>query len=120
MKLKFLADESCDFAVVRCLRAAAYDVQAIMEIASGESDANIIKMAVDTGRILITEDRDFGDLVYAHQVSHGGIILIRYPSTARKDMAEIIRDLIQRKGDALTGCFVVVSPLKIRIRTRVQ
>ena len=40
--------ESCDFAVVRCLRAAAYDVEAIMEIASGESDANIIKMAVSS------------------------------------------------------------------------
>ncbi len=77
MTLKFLADESCDFAVVRCLRAAAYDVEAIMEIASVESDADIIKMAVNCGRVLITEDRDFGDLVYAHQKDHGGIILIR-------------------------------------------
>lgn len=119
MTLKFLADESCDFAVVRCLRAAAYDVEAIMEIAPGESDANIIKMAVSSGRILITEDRDFGDLVYAHQKDHGGIILIRYPSTARNDMAEIILGLVKQKGQALAGCFIVVSPLKIRIRTRV-
>lgn len=35
MKLKFLADESCDFAAVRCLRNASYDVEAIVEIASG-------------------------------------------------------------------------------------
>ena len=77
MNLKFLADESCDFAVVRCLRTANYDVEAIMEIASGESDANIIKMA------------------------------------------DAIRDLIQKKGDSLVGCFVVASPLKVRIRTRV-
>lgn len=40
MTIKFLADESCDFAIVRFLRAANYDVLAIMEIASGESDAN--------------------------------------------------------------------------------
>jgi len=119
MNLKFLADESCDFSVVRCLRTANYDVEAIMEIASGESDANIIKMAVSSGRVLITEDRDFGDLVYAHQNKHGGIILIRYPSTARKNMADAIRDLIQKKGDSLIGCFVVASPLKVRIRTRV-
>jgi predicted nuclease of predicted toxin-antitoxin system len=118
MKLKFLADESCDFAVVRSLREANYDVDAIMEIASGESDANIIKMAVSSGRILITEDRDFGDLVYAHQQTHGGIILIRYPSTARKKMADAIRDLIDQKGESLLGCFVVVSPLKVRIKTR--
>ena len=119
MKLKFLADESCDFAVVRSLRATNYDVEAIMEIASGDSDANIIKMAVTSGRILITEDRDFGDLVYAHQNKHGGIILIRYPSTARKNMADAVRDLIQQRGEDLVGCFVVVSPLKVRIRTRV-
>ncbi len=119
MTLKFLADESCDFAIVRSLRAAAYDVQAILEIASGESDVNIINMAVSSGRILITEDRDFGDLVYAHQKDHGGIILVRYPSTARNDMAEAILSLIRQKGEALTGCFIVVSPLKIRIRTRV-
>jgi hypothetical protein len=42
MNLKFLADESCDFAVVRCLRTASYDVEAIMEIASGESDAKTL------------------------------------------------------------------------------
>ena len=119
MTLKFLADESCDFAVVRCLRAAAYDVDAIMETASGASDANIIKMAVRSGRILMTEDRDFGDLVYAHQKEHGGIILIRYPSTTRRDMAATILALVKQKGEALAGCFVVVSPLKIRIRARV-
>ncbi len=55
MTLKFLADESCDFAVVRCLRAGAYDVEAIIEIASGESDASIIRMAISSGRVLITE-----------------------------------------------------------------
>jgi predicted nuclease of predicted toxin-antitoxin system len=119
MNLKFLADESCDFAVVRCLRAAGFDVEAIMEIASGESDANIIKMAVASGRILITEDRDFGDLVYAHQQEHGGITLIRYPSTARKNMAEVIRDLVLQKGETLAGCFMVVSPHKIGIRNKI-
>jgi predicted nuclease of predicted toxin-antitoxin system len=77
-------------------------------------------MAVASGRILITEDRDFGDLVYAHQQKHGGIILIRYPSTARKHMAEAIRQLVPQKGEALAGCFIiVVSPQKIRIRSKI-
>ncbi len=119
MTIKFLADESCDFSIVRFLRAANYDVQAIMEIASGESDANIIQMAVTTGRVLITEDRDFGDLVYAHQKEHGGVILIRYPSTARKGMVDSVYALIREKGEVLSGCFVVVSPMKIRIRKRI-
>jgi predicted nuclease of predicted toxin-antitoxin system len=104
---------------VRSLRGANYDVEAIMEIASGETDVNIIKMAINSGLILITEDRDVGDLVYAHQNNQGGIILIRYTSTARKNMAEAVRSLIQQRGEGLAGCFVVVSPLKVRIRTRV-
>ena len=120
MSIKFLADESCDYAVVRCLRAASYDVEAIAEIASGVSDTTVIQMAVSSGRILITEDRDFGDLVYAYQKEHGGIILIRYPVSVRQNMASSILDLVKTKGAALSGCFIVVSPLKVRIRTRLS
>jgi hypothetical protein len=63
---QFLADESCDFAVVRGLRAAGHDVLAISERARGAADQVVIAMAVAEQRILITEDTDFGQLVYAH------------------------------------------------------
>ena len=61
----FLADESCDFAVVRTLRAAGYDVLAVSERAPGARDEDVIRFATSERRILLTEDKDFGQLVFA-------------------------------------------------------
>ncbi len=61
--MRFLADESCDFAVVRALRSAGFDVVAIIEVAPGAEDSAVIDLAVREGRMLITEDKDFGRFV---------------------------------------------------------
>jgi hypothetical protein len=63
--MRFLADESCDFSVVRALRSAGHDVIAIAEISPREEDPSVMERAVGESRILITEDKDFGQLVYA-------------------------------------------------------
>jgi predicted nuclease of predicted toxin-antitoxin system len=76
--VRFLADESCDFAVVRALRAAQYDVVAVSETFSGSEDEAVIGLAVREERILITEDKDFGRLVYASLRESSGVIL--YPT----------------------------------------
>ena len=113
--LTFLADESCDFSIVRPLRQNGFDVKSISEETPGITDSDVIEMAKREGRILITEDKDFGELVYAHQRPHGGVIFIRYPSYAKKSIADVIDHLVKTKGVALIGCFVVVSPKRIRI-----
>jgi predicted nuclease of predicted toxin-antitoxin system len=114
-ELKFLADESCDFSIVRILRQNGFDVKSIAEEAPGLTDSDVIGIAKLENRILITEDKDFGELVYAHQRPHGGVIFIRYPSYAKKSIADAIDHLVKSKGETLIGCFVVVSPNKIRI-----
>ncbi len=58
--MKLVADESCAGAVIRALREAGHDVIAIAENAKGASDETVIARASDQGRVLITEDRDFG------------------------------------------------------------
>lgn len=65
MTARFLADESCDFAVVRALREAAFDVVAVVEHAPGAADDQVIALSVKEGRVLLTEDKDFGQLVFA-------------------------------------------------------
>ena len=54
--MKFLADESCDFAVVRTLRDAGYEVLAISDVSPGASDDAVIALAAQENRILLTED----------------------------------------------------------------
>jgi len=56
-KIRFLADESCDFAVVRSLRSAGYDVIAVSESCPSAPDVEVLRAAVEDKRILITEDR---------------------------------------------------------------
>ena len=60
--MQFLADESCDFAVVRSLKDAGHDVVAVAEILRGASDEVVIDLAASKRRILITEDKDFGQV----------------------------------------------------------
>jgi predicted nuclease of predicted toxin-antitoxin system len=56
---RFLVDESCDFGVVRALRAQGYDVLAISEITTRSVDRELIDQAYQESRILITEDKDW-------------------------------------------------------------
>jgi len=63
--MRFLADECCDFSVVKALITAGYDVVCVSEIRPRSDDSEVIKLAVREKRIVLTEDKDFGQLVYA-------------------------------------------------------
>ena len=63
--MRFLADESCDFAVVRALRAAGHDVAAIAEEQPGLTDQDVIPRAKSESRIVLAEDKDFGQLSFS-------------------------------------------------------
>ena len=75
--LRFLADESCDFVVVRALRSKGYDVLAVSEYMRRSDDRDLIEQSYRENRVLLTEDKDFGWLVFAsHAVSAGVIFAI--------------------------------------------
>jgi len=78
--MNFVADESCAMPVIRALREAGHDVVAIAEVARGASDDQVLERATEDKRVLITEDRDFGELVYARGRSSAGVILVRFDS----------------------------------------
>lgn len=113
--MRFLADENCDFAVVRALRAAGHDVAAVRDHAPGASDEQVIRLAQAEGRTLLTEDKDFGQLVFASHVESPGVVYFRFPANARKAMADAALTLVQRHAEKLQRRFVVVQPGRIRI-----
>ena len=115
--MRFLADESCDFAVVRTLRSAGHDVLAIAEVSPRIGDEEVLKQARDEKRVLLTEDTDFGELVYAEGLGSSGVILFRFPSTARRAMAEAALDVTNRIGEELSARFTVVQPGRVRTGT---
>lgn len=113
--MRFLADESCDFAVVRALQKAGYDVKAVAEMSPGISDEDVAALSVGEMRILITEDKDFGQMIYAKSQASAGVIFIRFPTDARLSVPDTVVRLVGEYGDRLHRRFAVVTPGRIRI-----
>jgi predicted nuclease of predicted toxin-antitoxin system len=113
--MRFLADESCDFAVVYALRKAKHDVLAVVEITPRAADSDVIRLARKQKRILLTEDKDFGQLVYASGQKALGVVFLRFPASARDIIANDMVMLVEEQKEKLFGSFVVVQPGKIRI-----
>ena len=65
--VRLVADESCDFTLVVGLRAAGHDVVAITETMSGADDEQVMALAAAERRLLLTEDKDFGQLCLLRQ-----------------------------------------------------
>jgi predicted nuclease of predicted toxin-antitoxin system len=82
--MRFLADENCDFTVIRALRAHGHDVVSVSDISPRAEDSEVINLAAREERILLTEDKDFGQLVYAHAQETLGVIFLRFPISARR------------------------------------
>ena len=115
-ELRFLADESCDYSVVRILRTDGHDVLAVSDKLTRSVDRELIDQAQQEQRILLTEDKDFGWLVFVSAAESAGVILIRFPGNARAELAQTISKLINEEAGRLYGSFVVVQPGYIRIR----
>jgi predicted nuclease of predicted toxin-antitoxin system len=114
--VKFLADESCDYLIVKTLRSHNHDVIYIAETTPGISDQLVAKKALESNRMLITEDRDFSHFVFAEAQKQVGVIYLRYPYTVRKHIAKQLTELIIDKSENLTGKFMVIQPGSHRIR----
>jgi predicted nuclease of predicted toxin-antitoxin system len=113
--LRFLADENCDHAIVLALRADGYDVAALAETTTRSVDALVIEQARREQRILLTEDKDFGWLVYVKAAASIGVILIRFPAPARTGLGAAISQLVRDHAGQIDGAFTVVEPGRVRI-----
>ena len=113
--MQFLADECCDFAVVRALGAEGHDVVAVNESQHRSVDQEVLKLALSGNRILLTEDKDFGWLVYAGRMDSPGVILIRFPANARSTLAHAVGTLVREHAAQLAGAFIVLRPGSVRI-----
>jgi predicted nuclease of predicted toxin-antitoxin system len=116
--MNFVADESCAMPVIRALREAGHDVVAIAEVARGASDDQVLERATEDKRVLITEDRDFGELVYARGRSSAGVILVRFDSRVRQAKVATVVEAVSKLGTRLGDAFTVVEPGRVRVSNR--
>jgi len=114
--VRFLADECCDTSVVDALRLDGHDILYVMESMRGATDEEILTQAFAENRILLTEDKDFGELVYRFRRPARGIILLRFDISNRALKIPRLRILVEKEAERLPGSFVVLEVDKTRFR----
>ena len=114
--MKFLADEGVDRSIVDKLRGLKFDVYYVIEEIRSLSDDELLHIAFTENRILITRDKDFGELVFRLHKVHSGVILVRLEGCSTQERADIVCKVITRYFEQLPNCFAVIQPKVVRIR----
>lgn len=114
--MNLLADESVDQPIVGRLRQAGHSVLYVAEMEPGISDDVVLERAQQADALLLTADKDFGELVVRQQRVTSGILLIRLAGLSPISKAEIVTSAIQKHAEELPHAFTVVTHSAIRIR----
>ncbi len=116
--MKLLADEGVDRPIVDRLRQAGHDVLYVAEMDPNVSDDQVLVLANDHEALLVTADKDFGELVFRLRRIHGGVVLLRLAGLAPTTKAQLVSDAIEKHSIAMLDAFTVISAGMVRIRHR--
>jgi predicted nuclease of predicted toxin-antitoxin system len=114
--VKLLIDVSVGQAVVDALARAGWDVQAVRDRDASMSDQQILQWAVADDRVVITMDKDFGQLVFQAGWSHRGVLLMRLEGASSTEKIAAVTAVLLHAGDQLVGRFAVYQDGRLRMR----
>ena len=115
--MKFLLDLcAASRTLHKSLIDLGHDVLSARDGYSRATDETLLALAYEERRVLVTEDKDFGELVFLRRLPHPCIVrLVEMQVTEKVDA---MRDLIERHGDAMReGAIIVVTRTRVRIRS---
>jgi predicted nuclease of predicted toxin-antitoxin system len=116
--VNLFADESVEGPVVDRLRLDAHEVVYVAELTPSVVDDEVLQQANARGSVLVTGDKDFGELVFRQGLVHSGVVLLRLAGLANATKAEIVADVCRRHAAELIGAFTVITPGQVRIRRK--
>ena len=114
--MNLLADETVAGAIIERLRLDGHTATAIAEVSPGVTDTLVLAEADRTQAVLLTEGKDFGELVYHRGASHHGVVLIRLAGLSRAVRAALAFEAFKAHGTEFVGAFTVITSSGIRIR----
>ena len=116
--MRFLADECLLGEIVRQLREQGFDVATIPRNLKGEGDSAVLEHSVAEGRILLTQDYDFGDLAVLGRKSAIGIVIVAEDSFSGQlgDIAVEVVERLAQLGNGLAGNLTIVEARRVRQR----
>jgi predicted nuclease of predicted toxin-antitoxin system len=117
--MRLIADENLHRRIITSLQNEGYDVYCIQDNNHGISDEEIVDLYAMPNSIIVSEDKDFGDLTFLKKINTNAIILLRY-SKLQNEVGLIIPVLLnflkEHSLEFLRGKFTVLTPYKKRIR----
>ena len=113
--MRFLVDECTGPTVADWLRSLHHDVFSVYDGARGLDDLSIIEKANLENYILITNDKDFGELVFRMKRPHKGVILLRLKDERCNNKIAVLRRVLELYSDKLANSFTVVTEKTVRI-----
>ena len=114
---RFLVDESCGIKLYQSLLENNYDVESVTNVMPRALDIEILDYADKENRILITNDKDFGELVFRLKMPSFGVIFLRLRKNIPKYRIKYTLHVIKQFSEKLAHNFIIVSERKIRIRS---
>jgi predicted nuclease of predicted toxin-antitoxin system len=114
--MRFVADENVSHRVVERLRADGHDVILVAELLSGMSDKDVLKLAGSEARILITEDQDFGELIFRQQLAVRGVVLLELDRLSTDAEADRVAQVVSAYGHKFLNNLCVIEPARFRVR----
>jgi predicted nuclease of predicted toxin-antitoxin system len=114
--MEILADESIDRQTAERLRQDQHTVWYIAKMHPGVPDDEVLALANRETAVLLTADRDFGELVFRQRRLSAGIVLVRLAGMSPANRATLVARVIGEYGNRLSGTFTVITPGTVRIR----
>jgi predicted nuclease of predicted toxin-antitoxin system len=114
--MRILADENLESEIVEALRKAGHTVSDIKEMTPGVDDPDVLALANEESAILVTNDKDFGELIYKKRLFSNGVILLRFGKLEIEERIEFLIDVLREHDEELLHAFTVITPTGVRIR----
>ncbi|RCV64302.1 putative nuclease, contains PIN domain, potential toxin-antitoxin system component [Methanophagales archaeon] len=113
--MRFLVDECTGPAVAKWLRSLHHDVFFVYDEARGLDDESIIEKANRENYVLVTNDKDFGELVFHRRKTHKGVILLRLEDERSENKIGVLNRVLDSHSDKLVNNFIIVTERTMRI-----
>ena len=113
--MRFLVDECTGPAVAKWLRSLHHDVFSVYDEARGLDDESIIEKANRENYVLVTNDKDFGELVFHKRKAHKGVILLRLEDERSENKIAVLNRVLDSHSDKLVNNFIIVTEKTMRI-----
>lgn len=115
-ELRFLVDVGVGKGIEKHLREEGYDTKAVRDIDPRMEDREIIRIAVSENRMVITMDKDFGELVHHSPMEHSRVLLLRLEDAIGSEKLQVVKHIMKNYSDRIKNCFCVFQNGKFRIR----